>query len=145
MTHALTWRHWLILAARWVLGLVFIAASLPKLNTPADFALAVYRYQILPSEFINLTAILLPVTELVAGLALILWPRMRQGANLLLLLMLVVFTIAIASTMYRGIDVACGCFSVNPKSGHINWLNMARNLGLIALCFIAPRRTGRGA
>ena len=61
----------IILAARLILGGVFVFASIDKILHPAAFAEAVYNYQILPDNLINLTAIVLPWLELVLGSLLI--------------------------------------------------------------------------
>jgi len=126
--------HWIIWILRLVLALVFLAACLPKMWHPHEFALAIFRYQILPYELINLSAILLPWIECVMALALLFWPKGRAAALLILLGMLLVFTVAISANLYRGIDIACGCFSVNPEAGHIGWLSIGRNVMLMLSC-----------
>ena len=60
---------WIELAARWILGLTFIYASLHKILAPADFAKIVYGYNLFPEIFINLIAIIIPFLELVTGFA----------------------------------------------------------------------------
>jgi hypothetical protein len=62
---------WLALITRLFLGGVFIYASVDKVLHPADFARAVYNYQILPNGLINLTALLLPWLELLLGMCLL--------------------------------------------------------------------------
>ena len=120
--------------ARLIVGGFFIAASVHKIIDPAAFAKSIYNYQILPSAFINVSAILLPWLEMVCGLALILWPSFRRASAALILAMLVVFTIAIIAALVRGIDIACGCFSSTPEAGHMGWWNVLRNVCLIKLC-----------
>ena len=58
---------WIELAARWILGLTFIYASLHKILSPEDFAKIVYGYDLFPHVFINLIAIIIPFLELIAG------------------------------------------------------------------------------
>jgi hypothetical protein len=133
----------LVVTARWVLAGVFIAAAAPKILAPQEFAEAVFRYQLLPDALINLMGIYLPWIELWAGLALLFIPRVRDGAALILLGLLAVFTAAIAISMARGIDIACGCFSVDPKAGHVGALSLARNTGLMLLAVLilaVPRK-----
>ncbi len=114
-----------------ILAVVFAAAALPKIANPADFALAIYRYQLPGAGLINPLAILLPWVELaVAGAILI--PRLRPGASLLLLLMLAGFTAGIVSALHRGLDIACGCFTVNPEAKHAGLLSIVRNILLLA-------------
>ena len=49
-----------ICVCRIVLGAVFIAASYNKILDPEAFAVAIFRYQILPGVLINLAALALP-------------------------------------------------------------------------------------
>jgi len=116
-----------------ILGGVFVAAAVPKILHPAEFALAVFRYHLLPSPLINLLAIYLPWLELVSGLTMIFLPRWRRAAALVIMLMLVVFTTAVSTRLVRGLDIACGCFSVDPHHGRIGLWNVARNLILLGM------------
>ncbi len=122
------------LLARLILAAVFIGAAIPKILDPPGFALAVFRYQILPDSLINLAALFLPWLELVAALALLGVRRLRDSATLIIAGLLAIFTLAIALNLYRGIDVACGCFTVKAGARHMGALNLLRNLGLLVLC-----------
>ncbi len=126
-----------VIAARWILGLVFLVAAVPKILAPHDFALAVFRYQLVPYPLVSLFGIYLPWLELIAALALLFAPRFRAAAAWIVLGLLIVFTAAIAANLVRGIDIACGCFSVNPKAGHMGAWNLIRNGFLIALAVVA--------
>ena len=100
---------WIELLARWVVGLLFIMASLHKILQPADFAQIVYSYQLFPAFSINLIAIFLPFVELVAGLALVfgIYPR---AAAAIVNALLVAFMLIIAFNLVRGHEFDCGCF-----------------------------------
>ena len=130
-------KKWIALLCRWALAAVFIAAALPKILSPHDFALVVFRYQMLPYPLVNLFALWLPWIELFAAIALLIAPRLRDAALFLIGGMLVVFTVAIGFNLYRGVDMACGCFSVNPTAHHMGALNLARNIGLLLLTAVA--------
>ena len=121
----------LILLATLLVGVVFIRAALPKIYDPNGFALSVFNYQASPDGLINLVALFLPWLEVVCGLALILAPRYRVPAAWLIAAMLVLFAGLQISTIVRGIDISCGCFSVNEEAWRIGWLNVARNAGLL--------------
>lgn len=111
---------------------VFGVAAIPKIANPESFALMVFRYKILPYALVNLAAIYLPWIELAIAMAL-LWPgRSRRGAALLALLLLVVFWAALLFNLARGINVACGCFSVDPDARHNAALSLIRDTLLIA-------------
>ena len=132
--NALTW------AARLALGAIFIYASWHKLELPADFALDIFHYQLAPGAVVNATALVLPWLELLSGIALIIAPRLRHGAAILILGMLVVFTTGIVIDLFRGIDVTCGCFSSGGKGQHIGTLKVLENMAMIAgACFLVWR------
>ena len=137
MRRGVTWLCRIILAA------VFLAASLPKIAQPHEFALAVYRYQMLPYGLVNIMAVLLPWIELVAAVALLV-PRLSDGASPILGALLLVFTAAIAINLFRGIDMACGCFTVDSNAETIGWWNVARNLALLGVTWLAARRLPSG-
>ena len=115
------------LVCRWIIGLLFIAAAVPKILDPMAFAKIVSHYQVLPDGWINLAAIFLPWAEVVCGLSLLLLPRLRDAAALLILLMLLVFTGAIINALNQGIDISCGCFTVDPKASKVGWSKVALN------------------
>ncbi len=105
---------WVELAGRWVLGAIFIFASYHKITSPAEFAKIVYGYGLFPGVFINLIAIILPLIELVSGLALILGVFPRSAA-LIVTGLLGIFLAIMVINLARGHEFDCGCFSV----GHI--------------------------
>ena len=82
----------------------------------------------------------LPWVELFAGIALIVAPRLRLGAAILVLGMLVVFTSAIAIDLYRGIDVSCGCFSSGGKGQRIGTMKVMENIAMILGAWFLVRR-----
>ncbi|MFW5792560.1 MAG: MauE/DoxX family redox-associated membrane protein [Desulfohalobiaceae bacterium] len=126
---------WFFLCLRIAFGLVFVYASLGKIADPATFALLISRYQLLPPELVNLTALVLPWMEAVCGLALILgiFPR---GAALVLALLMLVFINALAVNLVRGVDVSCGCFDMDPEA-EANMLQAAlRDAGLMLMAVV---------
>ena len=106
-----------LLILRLVVGAVFIYASLDKIQHPAAFARAVSYYHLAPNDLLNLFALILPWAELVAGVGLVAGVAAR-GSALLIGAMLVVFVIALAWALAKGIDISCGCFSTSPSEGH---------------------------
>lgn len=123
---------WLALVFRVIVGLVFIYASLDKIANPAEFARIVNNYRILPHELINLTAILLPWIELVAGLLLV-FGLFSRGSSLIISVMLFVFIAAIGFNVARGLDFNCGCFSTDADGMVIGWTKIGQNIVLLAL------------
>jgi len=123
----------LVMAMTAVIGIVFIAAASEKILHPADFAENIFNYQAVPDALINLTAVFLPWLELVLGVAMLFVSRYRLPAAWLALVLLIFFTALVAITVMRGIDVSCGCFSVDPDAGRVGWKKVAENIGLICL------------
>ncbi len=100
----------LAISARLGLAVVFIWACLHKIADPADFALQVATYQILPLSLINFQAIALPFVELFAGILLIagFWTR---PAALITIGMNIMFIVAIAMALNADLQLQCGCFA----------------------------------
>ncbi len=124
--------RWLGLLCRLVVGGVFVYASWDKLLHPAAFATAVDHYHLVPYSLLHPMAYGLPLLELITGTALILG-LCRRGAALLAGALTVVFMIAIASALYRGLDITCGCF--HTDGGHAVGVSLlVRDLVLLILC-----------
>lgn len=112
---------WLAFLFRVVLGGIFLYAGIVKSQDPAGFAQAIYNYRILPGQFINPVAILLPWVEIAISAALLLgfWV---PGASLLASGFLGVFALALFINLARGLDIDCGCFSTAQSgSGNTIW------------------------
>ena len=134
-------RH-LYTAGRILLGAVFIYASWGKVFNPVSFAEVIANYQILPRSMVVPVALILPWIELVCGVSLIV-NRWVQGGALLVSCMLVVFIGALGYNAYRGIDVACGCFTLDETAPSGVWFNLARNGGLLAVALYVLRGDAR--
>jgi putative oxidoreductase len=106
---------YVVFAIRLVLGVVFIYASADKIAHPGAFAESIYNYRMLPHWSINVMAIVMPWLELICG-ALIIAGVFLRGSALMIGVMLGVFIIAISAALLRGLDISCGCFTV--EGGH---------------------------
>ncbi|HPI92093.1 MAG TPA: MauE/DoxX family redox-associated membrane protein [Deltaproteobacteria bacterium] len=113
-------------AARIALGAMFFYAGMTKIIDPAGFSLAVYNYHILPASLVNITAIILPWVEALAGACLVLglW---TAGGAMIISVLLFVFTAALGFNLARGLDIACGCFSSSPTAERITWWYLLRD------------------
>lgn len=133
-------------ALRFILGQLFILASFDKILHPAAFADAVANYQILPGALVAPVAVLLPWVELVCGLALVLKVLVR-GAGLILLILMTVFLAALGYNLWRGLDVACGCFSSDPLGEPHVLLSLIRDgaLWIMAVVVLAGASDKRQA
>ena len=116
---------------RMVLGAVFIWASWSKILEPDKFAGIIQSYQILPQQLVNPVAILLPWVEAACGLSL-LSGYMVRGSVLIVNILMIVFILALAFNLYRGVDVACGCFAVSAPGEKISIVTVSRDIALLA-------------
>ncbi len=122
-------RH-LMLLARILIGGLFIYASAHKILNPADFAVSIRNYMILPLGWTNIVAITLPWIELGAGILLLVGVLTRPSA-LLITSMLLVFLLAMVNAYWMGLDIECGCFSSpGQSSGKIGPLYFLRDVSL---------------
>jgi uncharacterized membrane protein YphA (DoxX/SURF4 family) len=123
------WRAGLGLLLRLGLGGLLAVAGALKLRDPSGFAVEIANYQLLPALAPYLAAAL-PVTEILLGLGLVLFPRAwRRPAALGVAALLMTFALAVASAYFRGINIACGCFGGGGDA--IGPLTLLRNLGLL--------------
>ncbi|MBK8981502.1 MAG: DoxX family membrane protein [Ignavibacteria bacterium] len=114
MNKILTNKYFLFLL-RLILGVVFIYASLDKLYNQEEFSRAIYNYKFFPEIFINIFAIVVPYLEIICGILIITGIYLR-GSSLIITLMLFFFIIALTQAYIRGLDISCGCFSLETVS-----------------------------
>jgi uncharacterized membrane protein YphA (DoxX/SURF4 family) len=145
-------RRWLFhpkvsLAARVILGVVFIMAAVPKIADPPGFAKAIWAYELFPAWSLNPLALVLPWLELFCGLALCLGIWVRASV-LWVAALLVSFCLVLSINLARHRPVDCGCFGASaPKTegerlADMRWSTF-RDLGLLILAaqvFVASTR-----
>jgi uncharacterized membrane protein/multisubunit Na+/H+ antiporter MnhF subunit len=117
-------------------AVIFILAALQKLRDPAAFRLAVENYRVLPAPIPTVVALVLPIAEIVAAIAL-LFADTRPTAAALATALLAVFAAAMAVNLVRGrTDLDCGCGG--PGSGQkLSAGLLVRNALLVVLVLIA--------
>lgn len=118
------------LISRLILGGAFIYASLDKIAHPGQFAEIIYNYKILPTELVNLAAMILPWTEMLAGVFL-LAGRLTLPSAFILTSLVLVFIAAISFNLARGLDFQCGCFTTSPEATHTGLMTLYRDLLLM--------------
>ena len=96
------------------LGIVFLYASYEKILSPSAFAQAVENYALLPPALIHPVALFLPWIEAVCG-GLLIIGRLTFGATLIVDILMVIFILAFTINWVRGVDVSCGCFSLETE------------------------------
>jgi uncharacterized membrane protein YphA (DoxX/SURF4 family) len=134
---------WLGLAARLLVGGVFIAAGAIKLPEPAQSVAAVRAYEALPASLVEPVGQLLPIVEVVVGVMLVVG-LLTRGAAVAAAFLLVVFIAGIVSVWARGITIDCGCFGgggADPDAGSKYPWEIARDVGLlVAAMFLVRQR-----
>jgi len=124
----------LLLAIRIFFGFIFIFAAITKIADPAGFSQSIYNYKLIPDFLINFLAIAFPWIELVSGILLIFGIAVKENSAILTVL-LVVFIIAIAISMVRGLNIDCGCFGTVDGS-KVGLMKILENIGLLLLGLI---------
>lgn len=130
--------------ARLILGGVFLYAGGTKAFDPGGLAASIRSYQLaLPEAFVTLAAYSLPWIEILIGFYLLIGLFTRISAWMASGL-LVVFMFAILQGALRGLEIDCGCFGTTTGGAANLWVDVARDLGLLALgLYLAYGRPGR--
>jgi uncharacterized membrane protein YphA (DoxX/SURF4 family) len=105
---------WLTIRVQLALGAIFVIAAIPKIADPPSFAHMIYNYRLVPASLINISALVMPWVELLAGLALILGVWKAAARNVIGVL-LAIFIIAISINLARDNAIDCGCFNVADR------------------------------
>jgi uncharacterized membrane protein YphA (DoxX/SURF4 family) len=129
---------WLTIRVQIALGVIFVVAALPKIADPPSFAHMIYNYRLVPSPLINISALVMPWLELLAGLALIVgvW---KTAARTVITITLAVFIVAISINLGRDNAIDCGCFNVDDRGKSHGQrivdmrVDVARDLGMLLL------------
>jgi putative oxidoreductase len=121
-------KRWLSFCVRLVLGGLFLYAGLSKIGQPYHFAAAIQAYQLLPQFLVGLTAVLIPWIETVSAIALLLG-RKPRSALITFMILLAIFIVIIGFTMFRGLDIDCGCGLLANR--RVGWLVLAEDGALL--------------
>jgi uncharacterized membrane protein YphA (DoxX/SURF4 family) len=113
-------------------GLLFIWASWGKIQNPAAFAEVIYNYRVLPDPLIHPAALILPWLEMGCGILLVVG-KVIGGSLIILNGLLLIFGAALGLSLYRGLDIDCGCFSLGSKGERVAWQALLRDLVLLGL------------
>lgn len=123
--------------ARIVLAAAFLVAGAIKLSDPDAFATIIAAFGILPAPLVDWAALLLPVTEILAAVALA-WDA-RGGLSVITTLTLL-FIAVLGYGLWLGLDIDCGCYGPgDPEAGAFSSLRTALYrdfvlLGIAAYC-----------
>ena len=101
---------WLTVRVQIALGVLFIAAALPKIVDPPSFAHMIFNYRMVPGGLVNSAALFLPWVELFLGWSLILG-LFRKASAAAAGALFASFLFALVSVQAKGIQLPnCGCF-----------------------------------
>jgi len=117
---------------RVLFGLLFVWASWDKILHPAAFAEVIHNYRILPDLLIHPAAIILPWLEMGCGILLVIG-QMTGGGLIILNGLLLIFGAVLGLSLYRGLDINCGCFSLGAKGERVAWETLVRDFVLLGL------------
>jgi uncharacterized membrane protein YphA (DoxX/SURF4 family) len=127
----LDWKTLGFTLARLAAGLILLVASLDKLGGAEKFSKMVENYHALPPELIPLAAVVIPWLEFFTGLCLCLGFKTR-GAALVFSLLMAVYSVSLTVNLAQGVDMNCGCFSMDSTEKISAW-TVARDLGFLLL------------
>lgn len=128
---------WSYRTAKIILAAVFIYAGAAKLAAPHDFARIIDAYGLLPPQLVGITALALPLAEVLAGVGLLLDLRASLSA---IGAMTVLFMGVLGYGMALGLDIDCGCYAPgDPEANAFHGLQSAfiRDVGLMTLVIYA--------
>ena len=99
--------------AYWLCCLILAATFLSgyhKILYPESFALAVYRFHLLPDAWVNIGSLYFQWLEVVCALCLIFAPKLRRAVLWITLVLLILFTGAIGINLMRGYGIILRMF-----------------------------------
>jgi uncharacterized membrane protein YphA (DoxX/SURF4 family) len=131
--------QYLIFAARFIVGTVFLTAAIGKIANPDFFAKEIGHYNILPYFSLNFVALTMPWIELAAAILLISGVRVKANAAICGGL-LILFIIALTLALLQGLNINCGCHS-QLASQKVGFPKIAENivtLGITTYIFLFP-------
>lgn len=126
---------WISLLVRLAMGVIMIAAAVPKMMNVDESVRAVRAYRLLPEVVVPFVGTALPYLELAFGLVLIAGVFVRWSAILWLGLM-AVFIFGVAWAWAKGYSIDCGCFGGggDVAEGTTDYpLHMVERAGFVAL------------
>ena len=125
-----------VLALRVILAGVFLYSGLIKASASAQFAIALAPFTLVPETWIRPLSILLPLSEIAAGLLILVSPTKHIGAGLIFLLC-VLFAMVLSWALANGIVVSCSCFGRDDQPSAMKMmLALGRDLCLAGLALV---------
>lgn len=123
-------RKYLEIIIRTVLGFIFLYASLDKIIYPQKFAEVIYNYRLMPIELLNICAIIVPWVEAFIGVSLLIGFRVDVSAFMLSVITFF-FILMIISAIVRGLNIECGCFSLDAEGSLVSWKRVIEDVFIL--------------
>jgi uncharacterized membrane protein YphA (DoxX/SURF4 family) len=134
-----------VIVVRIAIGSIFIASSIPKLRQPYDFLASVYSYKLVGLQFGLAVAMVLPWVELFVGICLV-GGILVTGALLASIGLFAMFSFVLASALWHGLNISCGCFNSSDTNIISHWtfirsavLLLAASITYAYTVLVAPR------
>jgi hypothetical protein len=124
-----------------VVALLLLRSALAHLANPYVFLDTIYSYRIVPAIAGLWIAVVLPFLQLVLGICLLAgwW---RRPAYLLASALFVTFVGVRFAALWRGLDIACGCFG-STNELKIGWPTLALAGVCAVVCIFGWFNSGR--
>ncbi len=117
-----------------LLGAVFVFAGISRLIDPEPFAVVIGSFGLTPASWARPILVVLPLAELAVGLGMFFGAR---WALRLAMCLIVGFIVVLTYGIWLGLDVDCGCFSVDdPEYKAFSTLHSALYRDLLMLAGI---------
>ena len=143
---------WIYRVVRMTISVVFIWSGITKLMAPKEFSVIIESYGLIPDMWILPAAVLLSVSEVAAGLGLLMDIR---GSLTVITGLLILFMTVLSYGIWMGLDIDCGCFGPQDpefKAFQGLWAALIRDifmlLGIFFLYYqrlyqnVTPKRLG---
>lgn len=109
----------MIVGVKWtlsiLLGGLFLASGGLKLMDPQAFGKAILNYRLVGEFLAWVGALWIPWMEVIGAIGLFL-EKWRRSAIWLLGSLIVVFEVILLITLFRGLDIDCGCFGTKSTT-----------------------------
>ncbi|MFC1812946.1 MauE/DoxX family redox-associated membrane protein [Thermodesulfobacteriota bacterium] len=108
---------------RILLAAGFLYSGVAKLLDPTSFAVIIEAFGLIPETWILPVAVILPASEMIAAIGLLLDIR---GSLAFITGMLILFLAILAYGIWMGLDIDCGCFGPeDPEARAFHGLRLA--------------------
>lgn len=108
-------------------GTIFTLSSCSKLKNFSQYVKTVRRFRLIPEKLVPSAAIWLLILELSIVLLLIRW---KLAAFWLASILFIIFSVALATVLYRKLQTPCNCFGSHSR--FVSRMDLVRNTGFLA-------------